>query len=305
MKELIRKPNSRARNIQHFLSKQDVNELSLNTYRRAINRFYNYIDSRGIEAQFVTFPHLREYKQMLFDEQLSPYTISLYITTVRKFYQCVEDETPNYRSPARGLKGAKVNSRVYSRDALTKAQIKELFKEIDGHRRDRAMILLMVYCGLRTIEVSRCDIGDIRNQGNKEVLYIQGKGRDSKDDFVVLNGSVLKALRSYLKSRKGKTPEQPLFVNQLKNGNIRRLRPASVSWICKNYLKAIGIDDPRITAHSLRHSCATVAYDAKVPLEGIQSLMRHSAITTTMKYVHMRKKTESGYELQIENYLVA
>lgn len=305
MNEITVKPSGRAENIQHFLDLQDVCDTSLNTYRRAINRFYNWIDGRGLAVQHVAFPHIKEYKKGMIEQGLSSYTISLYITVVRKFFQCVEDKTPNYRSPARGIKGAKINSRVFCRDSLTKKQIKDLFKAIDGNKRDRAMILLMVHCGLRTIEVSRCDIGDIRNQGNKEVLYIQGKGRTEKDDFVVLNGTVLTALRAYLKTRKGKKPEQPLFVNQMKNGGIHRLRPASVSWVVKSYLREIGIDDPRISAHSLRHSCATVAYDSGIPVEGIQGLMRHSAITTTMKYVHMRKKTENNYEQQIMEFLTA
>lgn len=305
MNELTLKPSGRGEHIRYFLELQDVCETSLNTYRRAINRFYDWIDEEGLEVQHVRKVHINEYKKSMIEEGLSSYSTSLYLTVCRKFFQAIEDETPNYRSPCRGIKGAKINSRVFCRDSLTKKQIKDLFIAIDGNKRDRAMILLMVHCGLRTIEVSRSDIGDIRNQGNKEVLYIQGKGRTEKDDFVVLNGTVLKALRAYLKSRKGKKPEQPLFINEMKNGGIHRMRPASISWVVKSYLRDIGIDDPRISAHSLRHSCATVAYDAKVPLEGIQSLMRHSAITTTMKYVHMRQKTENDYERMIEGYLVA
>jgi hypothetical protein len=48
-----------------------------------------------------------------------------------------------------------------------------------------------------------------------------------------------------------------------------------------------------------------MAYHAKVSLEEIQALMRHSQITTTMKYVHTIKKTESDVEQRIAKFIAA
>jgi site-specific recombinase XerD len=286
----------------HFMELQDVSETSRKAYSRALWRFFKWTQGEGLEVQTIRKPDILRYKESMHD--LSQYSIGLYMTVVRKFFQAVEDETPDYRSPCRGVKGGKVNSRVYCKDALNKRQIRDLLKSIDN-KRDMAMIMLMVHAGLRTIEVARANIEDLRNKGSKEVLYVQGKGSDSKDDFVVLPENVLKALRAYLRTRRGKKPEDPLFVNQLKNGHVKRLHTGSISRIVKEYLRGVGIDDPRITAHSLRHSTATVAYYAGVPIEGIQGLMRHSQITTTMKYVHTLKKTESNYEQLIADFLVA
>lgn len=285
-----------------FIDAQDVTERSKRSYRQGLNRFFRWCTEQGLDPQHATRTDILRYKTSL--SGCSQYTVSFYVTVIRKFYQLVEDSTPGYRSPVRGVKGGKINSRVYCKDSLTKGQIKGLLKAVDGNRRDRALVMLMVYNGLRTVEVARANIEDLRNQGDKEVLWIQGKGHAEKDDFVVLAPEVVKALRSYLRTRRGKKPDDPLFVNEMKNG-VRRLHTGSISWIVKSYLRRIGIDDPRITAHSLRHSTATLAYYAGVPLEGIQALMRHSQITTTMKYIHTIKKTESDTEAMVAQYIAA
>ena len=55
---------------------------------------------------------------------------------------------------------------------------------VDGERerRDYAIFNLLVRTGLRTIELERADIGDIRAQGAQAVLYVQGKWRAEKDE---------------------------------------------------------------------------------------------------------------------------
>ena len=109
----------------------------------------------------------------------------------------------------------------------------------------------MVTTGLRTIEVSRTDIEDIKNIGNSTVFMIQGKGQLGKDEFVILERPVEKEIRLYLQERRKR--KGPLFVNQMKNGNIKRLYPGSISRIVKEALRGIGLDSEMITAHSLRH----------------------------------------------------
>jgi len=48
----------------------------------------------------------------------------------------------------------------------------------------------MTTSGMRIIEICRADIKDLRTLGNSEVLFIQGKGRSEKDDFVKIAAMV-------------------------------------------------------------------------------------------------------------------
>ena len=48
------------------------------------------------------------------------------------------------------------------------------------------MLNLMLRTGLRTIEISRADVGDITFKRERRVLKVWGKGHAEKDDFVFL-----------------------------------------------------------------------------------------------------------------------
>ena len=88
---------------------------------------------------------------------------------------------------------------------MTGQQVKTLINDIDRTteqgQRDFAILSLMITTGLRTIEIIRADIGDLRAVANDTVLYIQGKGHDEKTDFVKVSEPVERAIRAYLKTR--------------------------------------------------------------------------------------------------------
>jgi len=71
--------------------------------------------------------------------------------------------------------------REHKKDYLTADQVREVLSTVEQNTlqgmRDYAILVLMLTCGLRTIEVSRANIGDLRVLGDNTVLYIQGKGK--------------------------------------------------------------------------------------------------------------------------------
>lgn len=145
------------------------------------------------------------------------------------------------------------------------------------------------------------NIEDIKNISNSTMLMIQGKGRLEKDEFVILEKPVKKEIREYLKERRKR--KGPLFVNQMKNGNVKRLHPGSISRIVKESLRKIGLDSRMITAHSLRHTTATLAYLSGALVEEIQQLMRHKSINTTMIYTHVIDKLKARTSKKILDYM--
>ena len=49
----------------------------------------------------------------------------------------------------------------------------------------------MMVCGMRTVEIVRANVGDIRRKNGRNVLYVQGKGHVDTDDYIVLPDTVL------------------------------------------------------------------------------------------------------------------
>ena len=167
--------------------------------------------------------------------------------------------------------------------------------------RDYAIIALMVTGGLRTIEVVRANIEDMRTLGDSTVLYVQGKGRDEKTEYIKLSDPVEKAIRAYLKTRSNVSPEDPLFTSISNNSNGERMTTRSISRIAKNNMKEAGYDSSRLTAHSLRHTAVTLSLLAGKDITEVQQFARHANISTTQIYNHALEKAKNSCSEAITN----
>ena len=67
--------------------------------------------------------------------------------------------------------------------------------------RNYVILVLILSTGLRTIEVSRANIEDVRINGNNKILLIQGKGHLEKDAYVKLTDEVCELIQIYLNKR--------------------------------------------------------------------------------------------------------
>ena len=159
----------------------------------------------------------------------------------------------------------------------------------------------MVTGGLRTIEVSRADVGDLRTVGENTVLFVQGKGREEKTEYIKISAPVEKAIRTYLKARDLTTEEQPLFTSTSNNSRGKRISTRTVSAIVKNALKNAGYDSARLTAHSLRHTAITLALLAGREITEVQQFARHANLNTTMIYNHALDQAKNGCSDAITN----
>jgi len=290
--------------IEDFIRSQDVKTSSKETYRKSLKQFLLYSTERNLQDP--TREDILNYKTYLLnDKKLSPTTVTSYLVAVRKFFEWVESEKL-YPNIAKSIKGAK-RPKGFRKDVLTVAQIKDVLSNIDRSdlegKRDYALINLLVRTGLRTIEIQRALIEDLRQEGGEAVLFIQGKGRDLKDDFVLLTNETLKPIREYLKER-GKVGEKdPLFSSHSNKNKGKGLTTRSIRRIVKERLKEIGIDDRRLSAHSLRHTAITLSLLGGATLQEAQTLARHSDINTTLIYAQNISRVNNAPERKIDNML--
>jgi integrase/recombinase XerC len=152
----------------------------------------------------------------------------------------------------------------------------------------------MVTGGLRTIEVSRANIGDLTVVRGSTVLYIQGKGRDEKSEFIKVAAPVEAAIRASLKDRQKADKDSPFFCSSSNNSNGERLTTRSISGIIKKTLINAGFNSDKLTAHSLRHTAVTLALLAGRNLDEVQQFARHADISSTQIYNHSLDKDKNG-----------
>lgn len=153
-------------------------------------------------------------------------------------------------------------------------------------RRDYLMVLLMVSCGLRVSEVSLLDAGDLDRLTGEPVIWVHGKGRDGKVDYIPVTTELEKLLHQFMESRQPLLRNSPIFVSYGRNSFGNRLSSKSISRIVKQALVTAGLDSPRLTAHSLRHTAVTLALKHGATLQQVQQFARHRIIETTLRYAH-------------------
>ena len=294
--EVVRQQAITADLYSRFIDFVDAKPKTIETYTRALKQFFAYLYRNNINqpqrADIIAF------REDLKATGHKPSTIQNYITTVRLFFQWTEQEHI-YENIAAHIKGAKIDQ-GHKKDYLTGKQVKTLISDIDRTteqgQRDYAILSLMITTGLRTIEVIRADIGDLRAIGNDTVLYIQGKGHDEKTDFVKVSEPVEMAIREYLKNRNTTDDSQPLFASEANRNKGDRMTTRSISRIVKDNLISAGFNSDRLTAHSLRHTAATLNLLNGGTIEETQQLLRHTSINTTMIYSHHLDRMRNNSE---------
>ena len=287
--------------VNKFVKFLDVAPLTVRAYVSGLKQYFYYLRINNVKT-LDDRNSIIEFKKMLIEAGRKANTVKLYLSAIKRFYSWCESEGL-CSNIAQGIKAPKID-RGFKKDAFSGTQIKEVMTTINTNTleglRNFAMLGLITTAGLRTIEIVRANVEDLRLNAGQWVLYVQGKGRTDKGEFVHVTSKVLKAIRAYLKARGNVKPSEPLFVSHSRRNKGSRLTTRTVSGVCKNAMKAAGYISSRLTEHSLRHTAITLALLAGQSLQDVQAFARHSSINTTTIYAHNVNRLNSQCEALIE-----
>lgn len=290
----------------YLLSVQDRlrSKSSVSTYVTILNGYFKSIKDDPSRI------NKRTAANYILDPRLSDYTKSLYKAAIKSFCDWAmemlnssnDDLSKEQKAVKRGLRvisqqsikeviGIRVSipravSSRYHKDSLTEVQRVRLLKSIKDPR-DRSIIALMAWNGLRTIEVLRLTVSDIRLSEGKLVVW--GKGRSEKSkETIKLSSTAKKEVKVYL------------VKNKIKRGLLfPSLKRVELDELVTGYLNKLRIKG-KFTPHSLRHTAGQIMYDKKIPLELIQKTLRHSDMRTTMIYA--QKAVDRNYFKRLKRF---
>ena len=182
-----------------------------------------------------------------------------------------------------------------SRRAITPLERKIILQVAEYHHA-RYMVLLMLFCGLRTHETALIQGKDV--VGNK--LHIRGIKNAVSDRWVPIPDVLLKELPSlepeeYLvKTATGKAPVDKAGRAKLWNSFKREMNIVSGCKVYRNKLIAPYPIAEDLVPYCLRHTYCTDLQDAGVPINIAKDFMGHSTIALTSKiYTH---QTETSFK---------
>lgn len=282
--------------IESWLSFLRVSEKTAATYKIAIRQWKNYCADNGIINPCRV--DVANFIDGLKDKKRSLSTINLYATAIRLFYKWTALESL-YPNIADNFKTGCKKSYGHKKSALSAVQGAALIKSVDGNKlvdlRNKAIIALTITAGLRTVELYNANIGDLEEVDGKVFLWVQGKGRASKDERILVATQAYELLEDYLNARGNVEDSEPLFVSHRRNLN-NRLSTQSISKMIKKHLRGINLNSKRYSAHSLRHSAATAMILAGVNIRDVQACLRHRNINTTLLYVEEVNRLKNSAE---------
>jgi integrase/recombinase XerC len=271
-------------NYRRYLKRRNLSACTIRNYLNNLKQFLAWLK---IPIELATHQEINCYIEWLQLKRKHPKTITCQLNGIRSFYNFLHyEEGLSIQNPVKTVGALRLPKPLprYLRDG----EIEKLFATVKK-RRDRAMFMLMLRCGLRVAEVAALSI-DAIEQKRKRLLVQNGKGR--KDRMVYLSNDALCALNDYLKVRPASASRLVFLVEK---GSCRG-QPISVRGIQKRIEYYATKADVSASCHQLRHTMATQMLNVDADLSTIQELLGHSRITTTQRYCKVSNvKVERDY----------
>lgn len=240
-------------------------------YTTALRQFAR---SCACDLAAVVEEHVVGFKYWLVERGLAPSTIRHRLSVLRRFFRwCIERGHHPGPNPALGV--PLPPRRTGAGYALDGAQVGRLLGAA-RHLRDRAMLAVMVDCGLRAAEVAALTVDDlVGDRGLMAVRVRAAAAKGGRPRVVVLSARAEGLIGEYLDGRE----RGVLFCHLL---GERALSVRHIHRIVRRAGRAAGLGT--LSPHALRRTFATRSLDAGRPLPEVQRQMGHGDMTTTVGY---------------------
>lgn len=202
------------------------------------------------------------------------------LSAIKSFYKYLTVRTKQLQeNPVADLEYPKLRKSLPK--YLTISQASALLQAVSGQnaKRDYAILMLFLNCGIRRSELVGLNISDVY----EDRIRVVGKG--NKERFVYFGSSCRKAIDAYMVERNKMvlTDNRALFGSR--NGN--RISVTAVHRLVDKALLKAGLDTTQFSAHKLRHTAATMMLSGGVDVKTVQEVLGHENLNTTQIYTHI------------------
>lgn len=238
------------------------------SYKRISKLFMNFINKPLINAG------LDDVQCYLDSLQLSPNSIKTYASIIKSLISFLHELGIMQYNVAKPVKTPKpkdcLNERIMTEQEVT------LMIHGETNTRNKLILKMLYYCGLRASELAGLTWGDLTERAGNGQATIYGKG--SKTRVVIIPTQLWRELQQY-RGEGGKND----LVFQSRQGGMTR---ATVWNIVKSAAKRIGLDNP--SPHWLRHGHASHSLDRGAPIHLVSQSLGHASVATTSRYLHAK-----------------
>lgn len=254
----------------------------------------------GQDAPAIDKRMMARYKKQLAAEHKSASTINGHLTAVRQLLieaadmDLIDTRQAERAASVKGVKqlGQRAGNWLDKREAQALLDAPDL-ETLKGLR-DRAILGVLLFCGLRRSEIASLRISHLQMlEGHNVIKDLIGKGHRIRT--IKLPVGVKRAIDAWLQaSGRALSSDSLVFVAMRKGDKIsegEHLTDQAIYNLIRAYGTAIG--HPELAAHDTRRTFAELARKGGAPLDDISHDLGHASIATTQRYLH--------YELNLED----
>jgi integrase/recombinase XerD len=203
-------------------------------------------------------------------------------------------------NPVKGVKRPKVESYEGKTPALGDGQARALLDapgaETEKGKRDRAILSVLLYHGLRREELCTLKVRDIHSR--REVLHLRVHGKGGKVRYLPLHPGTAELVADYLEAGGHAGETAGALFRPVKNNTGGTVEGAvtadGVYKMVKHYAKRVGVNIEGFGPHALRATAATNALDHEADIAKVQEWLGHANIATTRLYDRRKTRPEDS-----------
>ncbi len=224
--------------------------------------------------------------------KIAPKTINSHIQMFKSFFDWAERHGYAPHTLFDKVKVAKAKNSDTERKPFTPEQARLIFAELTDNASGLVLkdshkwgMLLGMFTGARLNEICQLDIADVQQDGETWFLNIADEGDDDKSvksqagrRKVPLHSELIRlGFLDFVASRKASTRLFPDYSYSANGGYGRNLG----RWCNESFLPKLGIKQPGLVFHSLRHTVVTRLGQASFAEPIIQCIVGHARSAST------------------------
>lgn len=273
-----------------WLNQGHFSERTKKTYIRIVKDFLTFnwhLSLKQITPALVTL-YLRK------KDKVAASTRNLHRNCLSSLFQYLENISYIQKSPVKVVKQEKITETFHYK-VLSIEQIKRMTEKV-GSSRDRLILQILYFTGLRVSELSTIKVKDFSvssQKRNTQGAYLTVVGKGSKIRTVLTGAYLWKEIKKYIK----KTNLQPNdYIFNFEGAPLSRI---TIFKIIKKATQVAGIKVPggkTPSPHWFRHTSAIHALENGADIHVVQTTLGHASLATTGQYLKSRPiKSNASY----------
>ena len=285
--------------IDYLSYEKRMSELTVQSYKKDLSDFYNYIHSiYGIEDfNLVSTSVVRSWIADMMDSGKAKTTVNRKLSCLRSFYKFANRQKLLDNNPTKLIVGLKKDKMLPT--FLTETELFEVidddnYKDNFEGKRDRIVLIILGGTGIRRAELIDLKIQSVDHSAKQ--LKVRGK-RD-KERLIPISDNIIKVLDEYISARNELIEEKQIEDEGwlILSDKGKKSYPEMIYRIVNERLDSINRKGKK-SPHILRHTFATLLLNEGAEINAVKELLGHASLSATQIYTHNTiEKIKKTYE---------